>query len=362
MLNRKLTIKQGALIASLSWSCLHALTVENTTDQGQDAWKITTQSATYFFQKEAGGFSSLLDKQGNDWIGFRPSTGGLQGQDSRYRGIPNLVHPGDVFHPGYTHVSSAITSQSSSEVVIESISKDDKWKTEWSIYETMATLKVLKRDPSRFYWFLYEGTPGGIFAHDEDWWMSVAQTTKKLCTHDHVGDLPGREWICFGDGAHDRVLLLVHHEDDEFDDKFYAMNGPQGGMTVFGFGRGNGTSKFLQDTPQHFSIAFVEQTDHTLISGAAQAILGGQTDVSRKPSGYLSTHRQTIPHILHRAALHAFLRRQVGSVRVISLRGETLVTYEKAVASRTFNTLVPGRYIIDTRWNHRVYTLIHHLP
>src|SRR6185436_17217063 len=47
-------------------------TTDNQTDEGLSAVKIQTSTATYFYQKRAGAFSSILDNDGNDWVGFNP--------------------------------------------------------------------------------------------------------------------------------------------------------------------------------------------------------------------------------------------------------------------------------------------------
>jgi hypothetical protein len=60
------------------------------------AVKIETQTATYFYQKENGGFSSIVDNDGVDWVGFHP-TSGSEGA-GEFRGIPNAVFPGGGFH------------------------------------------------------------------------------------------------------------------------------------------------------------------------------------------------------------------------------------------------------------------------
>ena len=45
-----------------------AVSVESTTDAGQDAFKITTETATYYFHKQGAGFSSIVDNDDNDGI------------------------------------------------------------------------------------------------------------------------------------------------------------------------------------------------------------------------------------------------------------------------------------------------------
>ncbi len=73
---------------------------DNIFDEGQDSFLISTDTADYNYQKIAGGFSSIIDNNGNDWLNYHP-TGGSAGN---FRGIPNLVPPwdGGHFHPGTT--------------------------------------------------------------------------------------------------------------------------------------------------------------------------------------------------------------------------------------------------------------------
>ena len=49
--------------------------VDDVADEGQSSYEISTLRGTYYYQKDAGGFSSLLDSDGNDWIGYHQSGG-----------------------------------------------------------------------------------------------------------------------------------------------------------------------------------------------------------------------------------------------------------------------------------------------
>ena len=70
------------------------VTVADTTDEGQECFRITTPTAVYYYQKEGCGFSSILDRDGNDWVSYDDDfPNSAQGG---YRGIPNL---GWQFHP-----------------------------------------------------------------------------------------------------------------------------------------------------------------------------------------------------------------------------------------------------------------------
>lgn len=55
-------------------------------EEGMLTCRIGTPGATWFYQNDAGGFSSLLDADGTDWLSFHP----FGGSDGIYRGIPNL--------------------------------------------------------------------------------------------------------------------------------------------------------------------------------------------------------------------------------------------------------------------------------
>jgi len=220
--------------------------------RGQESFKIEAQNATYYYHKQGAGFASVIDQDGNDWLGYRPG-GGPAGQ---YRGIPNMGHPEGYCHPGNTVSSSKLISQGPVKVSIFSESEDGKMQCVWDIFPAYARLTVLKmRKP---YWFLYEGTPGGKLDEDSDYCIrpGTPNGTKTLAKVRWDGDIsvPGQsgEWVCFGDGA--RAIYLIHHEDDEAIDSYWPM---QGQMTVFGFGR-KGLNKFMELVPAHFTIGLCE--------------------------------------------------------------------------------------------------------
>jgi len=231
----------------------------------QESFKIETPDATYYYHKRGAGFASILDKDGNDWLGYRPG-GGPAGE---YRGIPNMGHPEGYCHPGKTVSSSRIISDGPIKVSILSESNDGKMKCVWDIFPSCARLTVLKmRKP---FWFLYEGTPGGKLDEDSDYCIRAdgARGVRTPASLKWDGDLsaasgPG-EWLCFGDG--DRVLYLAHHEDDEQVDSYWPMRGE---MTVFGFGR-KGINKFMEATPAHFTIGLHDSSSFAEISGVVNS-------------------------------------------------------------------------------------------
>ncbi len=96
-----------------------------------------------------------------------------------YRGLPNLVHPDNYFHPGYKNCQSRIIHNSRRRVTIAAESLDGKWKCTRDIYPTHATLRVNQTD-GRPYWLRYEGTPGGTFSEKDDYYF-LADGQKHGC-------------------------------------------------------------------------------------------------------------------------------------------------------------------------------------
>lgn len=248
--------RTGGSYAAPSFPALVGFT-DNVTDEGQASYKLATASATWLYHKAGAGFSSLLDKEGKDWLNYHP-TGGSAGN---YRGIPNAVHPEGYFHPGNTGCSSSIAARGPLKVTIASQSNDGKWACRWEIYPGHARLTMLKHDHA--YWFLYEGTPGGSLETATDYCVRSNGTRTTLATS-WTADLPAPEWLYFGDAALGRVLYLVHHEDDTQTDSYWPM---ENNMTVFGFGR-NGLTKYLASVPQTFTVGFAEATEHAAVTRA----------------------------------------------------------------------------------------------
>ncbi|MCP5100152.1 MAG: hypothetical protein GY943_31750, partial [Chloroflexi bacterium] len=98
----------------------------------------STVNAAYYYHRLGGGFASIYDRQGNDWISYQQGSGTKSGGE--YRGIPNL---GKVFHPGYSNTSgnnqgsnSTITNDGALKVTIRSVTKEGEWEVECGIYPT----------------------------------------------------------------------------------------------------------------------------------------------------------------------------------------------------------------------------------
>ncbi len=227
-------------------------------DEDQDAFEIRTPSARYLYHKTGGGFSSLVDRDGNDWLGYRPG-GGPAGA---YRGLPNMAYrpKGDRnnhFHPGHAghRASTARLIQSGPiKATIESSVDEHRWRVRWDIYPQFARMTVLNidRDDPR-YWFLYEGTPGGRFdAADR---CLRAPGNDSALSLEWEGQTSAVNWVAFRVPEQSRSLMLNLETETDVPVSYRPMEP----MTVFGFGRRLGSvTGFLSTAPMQFSVRLVE--------------------------------------------------------------------------------------------------------
>lgn len=244
---------------------------ENVEHEGQESYKITTLNATYYYHKRGAGFASMEDRDGNDWLSYNPGVGEKSGSGSggKYRGLPNMGHPEGYCHPGNTVSNSELLSRGPLKVSIRSRSDDGKMQCRWDIFPNHARMTVEKmRTP---YWFLYEGTPGGEMDMNSDFCVRPGENggIRTLVSEKWEGDItaPGEpgEWLYFGDGQ--RIVYLIHHQDDDATDSYWPMNEE---MTVFGFGRLN-LNKYMDQVPSQFTVGFHDRSDYESAKAAIQS-------------------------------------------------------------------------------------------
>jgi hypothetical protein len=236
---------------------------------GGEAYIITTPSATYYLEMEGGGLSSMVDKEGVDWLGFHNRVGSAH--KGEYRGFPNAIHKqdGSYFHAMNAKTdpsSSVISSESDNHVRITFTSDNKLWEGQWDFHPDRCDFTMSKISPGYRYWVQYEGVPGGEM-DSTDFWFSSADTLSHKITAPFIGDLPAPEWMAFGDPNSPRMLYMLHHEDDIFPDDYVSR--PD--MTVLGFGREN-KDKFLT-TVQTFSIGFVESKAYGDVEEVVKAVV-----------------------------------------------------------------------------------------
>lgn len=236
---------------------------------GDPSFIVTTPNATYYLEKEGGGLSSMVDRDGVDWLGFHKAPGSAH--KGEYRGFPNAVHKqdGNFFHAmnaGTDPSASRIDIEKENHVRITVTSGNGAWEGQYDFFPDRLDFTMSKVSPGHQYWIQYEGVPGGDM-NTTDFRISSADDQRKSLETPFMGDLPAPEWMAFGDPKSPRVLYMLHHTDDAHpDDYAYRPD-----MTVFAFGRRD-KDKFLT-TPSTFSIGFIEATNYKVITDKVEAIL-----------------------------------------------------------------------------------------
>lgn len=219
---------------------------DNVMHEEQESFRIATPSATWYYHKAGAGFASMEDPDGADWLGYRPccESGG------EYRGIPNMWK----FHPGQDSSYTNIEIAGPLRTRIRSVAVDSSQECIWDIFPTYARMTLLKSD--KLYWFLYEGIPGGSLEVDRDYNV-ISSGLRRSISEDWHGDLPGPEWIYFGDDSTERTIYLAHDDDDRTD-QFWQMREE---MVVFGFGREYRCCEtFMDRVPAVFTVGFAEDS------------------------------------------------------------------------------------------------------
>ena len=229
-------------------------TAQNIVRNGLNTVRVVTESGTYYYDTAGGGFSSVVDANGNDWVSWSTAAG----SSGEYRGIPNLVYPNSRLHPGADNASTTVVATGPLVTRLRTVTDDGLWTVEWDIGPTAARLTVI--DAAGDYWFLYEGTPGGSLDTTTDI-VVRSDGTSTMAGTTWTGDVSNPEWVFFGDPAVGRSLYVVNHQQDSIEDSYRAMNGE---MTVFGYGR-SGLSSNLDHVPGQYTVGLVDSVDTSTV-------------------------------------------------------------------------------------------------
>ncbi len=249
----------GVMLKLTSEKNPQEVSIYQTSYEGRSHFVINTPELTWYFDIRGGGFSRIIDRSGNDWIGFKKEPWGEYPASaaSAFRGIPNLVFVGDnggAGHPGFDKCTSEISAENS----IITKSTDGKWEWEWTFFESYASLNVLKTDPDTPYWFLYEGTPGGKYTPDMYYFGTNHGGPIDSLPDYYKGNsiFENNSWIYAGHTDQEACLFMVHTTPgDEAGLIGFLGNTEEGmdspdGMTVFGFGRNRNTEPLLNGSHQ----------------------------------------------------------------------------------------------------------------
>lgn len=249
-------MKQLCLLFLLLFSlaCNSEISMEETEYEGRPHFLVRSQSLEYYYDIHGGGFSRIMDHEGKDWVSFRMEPWGTYPASaaSSFRGLPNLVFQQSddgAGHPGHDKCVSKVEGK---RIITNSLS--GLWEWSWEFFDAHAVLKIIKADPERSYWFLYEGTPGGAFKPGLTRFGSNMGGPFKA-THDYFkGDiLRGNfQWMYAGSSDAAGTLFMLQLEKDTLTDMISflgntdaGMDSPDG-MTVFGFGRDKAATPLLR--------------------------------------------------------------------------------------------------------------------
>lgn len=232
------------------------ISITEVTYEGAPHFMVRTPSATYYYDRPGGGFSRLIDPEGNDWVQFKrePWDTYPASAASAFRGIPNLVYrseDGGAGHPGHARCTSRLSGPNQ----ITTTSLSGKWQWTWTFFPEHARLDVQRLDPEHAYWFLYEGTPGGTFEPARQYFGTSEGGPYEEQPDFYAGKkwFGQWNWAYMGHDASEYVLFLLQSPGDTLSDTFsYLGNSEAGlnaedGMVVFGFGRAEGAQPLMKE-------------------------------------------------------------------------------------------------------------------
>ncbi|MEL7161610.1 MAG: hypothetical protein AAFN92_12700, partial [Bacteroidota bacterium] len=236
---------------------------------GRTHFRIRTRTATYLYDPAAGGFSSIIDREGKDWVQYRDEPWGEYPASaaSSYRGVPNLVFGGDddgAGHPGHKKCESRVVAKNQ----IHTVSLSGEWAWTWTFYKDCARLEVEKTPDDRPYWFLYEGPAGGAYQPRTTFWATDLDAPSHTINDHFRGKVQRGQYryLFFGEDQSLTVFFMLQQTPDTHGDhvsylgneEIGAADSPDG-MVVAGFGRAEGATPLLTG-PNSFLIGFQRYT------------------------------------------------------------------------------------------------------
>jgi hypothetical protein len=247
-----------------------------------ECFKIQTAFATYVYGKRGGGFASIVDREGHDWIAYHHG-GHAAGE---YRGLPKCGQPTKYFHCGYgfgqytntNWFTSTVSLREPEHVRIHSETRNGDSACDWDFFPARATMTLLRMGGAA-YWFLYEGVPGGTLDVDKDFVVRPGNR-KTFLSEPWTDNVP---WVYFGAAESRSAFFLVNHQHHDKTDSYVfwpykrEADGSFQQMTVFGFGRPSWEDPKqhtppLTELPARFSIGFAEGTEYDSLSKLIEGI------------------------------------------------------------------------------------------
>ena len=222
-----------------------AVRVSEVTVHGDmDCFQVETPTATYVYGKRGAGFASIIDKDGRDWVSYRP------GDKARgeYRGLPKCGQPTKFFHCGYGYGQYKTDNPFSSRVTVRRAEpRPHRVRDARRQVRLHVGLLPGPRDVDALCGSTCRRSGSSTKGH------RGASSTPRRLRHPPrrpktTLDQPWSQvvpWVCFGAAETPVGLRLVNHQDPEPGevDSYVSWpfeetdDGSFQDMTVFGFGR-----------------------------------------------------------------------------------------------------------------------------
>ena len=231
--------------------------VPGQTDQGRAVTRVSNAVGDWYYDMEGGGFTSINDISGADWVDWNPAAGSA----GQFRGLPNLEHPVSTFHPGVDNSSTVVEQSGPLRAVFRTTSDDGEWVMLWSFYRRHVIAEVIDTPDGADYWFQYEGTPGGSLGAED----KIIQNNGTTSDFDDtwINDLDDIEWAAVADTTKDRSLYIAHLDDDSEVDSYTDLDDV---MTVLVFGRSGLNTTQRLSGPRTFVVGLVDGSTSGAIS------------------------------------------------------------------------------------------------
>ncbi len=246
-----------------------AVTITEGTYNGIDHFIIYTKNVTYYYDKEGGAFSRIVDKNGNDWINHSQYPWQIypESSASSFRGLPNLVgeNPGEV-GIGYPGFKNCI-SEKLNRKVIQTTSLDGSWSWRWVFHKKYAELFIDKIDEKQSYKFMYNGLIGGRFNPQNQYYgTNLGGPFFEIYNFNKGEKLYGNwSWMYLGDRDVKRIIFFAKQTPDHDLDSYSFMsdsnseNISDNGMVTFGFGVKDEFTPLLKEAETRFIIGIIEK-------------------------------------------------------------------------------------------------------
>ena len=225
----------------------------NVVYEGQESYRIITEQATYIYHKLGGGFASIVDNDGLEWIGYKEKD-----KEGGERGFPNL---GEFGRPGSDLGRSKILSMGPVHIAFQSETLDRKTVFRWDVFPRFARLTVLRS--AKPYSVEFDGLPAGNLEFRTS--FAVNSDGRKIYPRqDWNKSLPDPHWVYLGNDRTVRSFFMVNRDLIDKADDFSVADGK---YVSFAFGRkGRNGERLIQGAPGSFVFGIIDDVDYLRVN------------------------------------------------------------------------------------------------